>query len=259
MISVSACINTIPVRATGGLASARGAGIGISSRGAGATGEAVWAKRSEAGALLESRCRGGLLLRPATAPWSGCSVRAAILILHPCDASYRRCNRDGLEDPAHAGPGPQRLVPWGGCDLNVDHHELRAALERFFAAKRALRHAYRRAEASHWPAELRPRLERGTSEQAGDDPAPIQEAEGLKEENGKLRKSLALLHAHSLRLQDQLDTLLLHGAESARASEAVALGARENPGAEQYPGSAASQLDEHTYSFSTQQDILLMK
>ena len=101
-------------------------------------------------------------------------------------------------------------------------------------------------------------LERRTSEQARDCPAPSHEVEGLREENGRLRKSLALLHAHSLRIQDQLDTLLLHGAESARASEAVALGVREDSPAEQYLGSAAPQLDDHTYSFSTQQDVFLM-
>ena len=46
------------------------------------------------------------------------------------------------------------------------------------------------------------------SEQAGNDPAMSAELEELKEENEGLRRSLTLLHAHSLSLQDQLDTLL---------------------------------------------------
>jgi hypothetical protein len=178
--------------------------------------------------LPQSRCPAGLLHRPATAPWSGCSVRAAILIPHPCDASYRRCDRDGLKDPAHAEPGPQRLVPWGGCDLNLDHHELRSAIERFLAAKRAVRQAYRRSVASHKLAEFRPMFEGAASEQDGNHPATTEELQALKDENERLRKSLTLLHAHSLRLQDQLDTLLLHETESAHASEAVSPGVREN-------------------------------
>ncbi len=69
--------------------------------------------------------------------------------------------------------------------------------------------------------------ERGASEPARDDPAPSEELEGLKEENGRLRKSLALLHAHSLRIQDRLDALLLHGTESADGGVAVAPGMQE--------------------------------
>jgi hypothetical protein len=101
-------------------------------------------------------------------------------------------------------------------------------------------------------------FEGAASEQDGNHPATTEELQALKDENERLRKSLTLLHAHSLRLQDQLDTLLLHETESAHASEAVSPGVRENPRAEQYPGSAARQLDDHTYSFSTKQDVLII-
>jgi hypothetical protein len=46
------------------------------------------------------------------------------------------------------------------------------------------------------------------------DPALSEELDGLKEENERLKKSLALLHAHSLRLQEQLDTLILYGTDA---------------------------------------------
>lgn len=64
-------------------------------------------------------------------------------------------------------------------------------------------------------------LEGGASEPTRNDPVPSEEFDGLKEENERLRKSLALLHAHSLRIQDQLDTLLLHRSESVVECKAV--------------------------------------
>lgn len=53
------------------------------------------------------------------------------------------------------------------------------------------------------------------------DPASSEEFDALKEDNERLRKSLALLHAHSLRIQDQLDTLLLQRSKSVVECEAV--------------------------------------
>ncbi len=46
------------------------------------------------------------------------------------------------------------------------------------------------------------------SERAGNHPATTEELQALKDENERLRKSLTLLHAHSLGLQDQLDALV---------------------------------------------------
>jgi hypothetical protein len=66
----------------------------------------------------------------------------------------------------------------------------------------------------------------------------------LKDENGRLRKSLRLLHAHSLRLQAQLDTLLAPKNETMGACEEIASRMREDVRAEGYPGSLAGQLDD---------------
>jgi hypothetical protein len=247
--TASARINTIPVRATGGPVSARSAGIGPSSIGCRREG------RCHAGAVI----RGGdsapksvssrLITRGANGPTARMFGRGG----DPHPATVRNllswCNRDGAEDPAHSEPSPRGPLPWGGCDLNVGNHELRSAIERFLAAKRALRHAYRRSVASHQPAEFGPRFEGRASEPTRKDLALTEELDGLKEENGRLRKSLALLHAYSLKLQDQLDSLLLHGTEAAGACEAVAPGTRENSRAEPYPVSAADQLDGHIYEY----------
>ena len=105
--------------------------------------------------------------------------------------------------------------------MNAEHNELRAAFGRFLESKRALRQAYRRFIASH-PAGLISAFEPGASGQAGNDPATIEDIRELKDENETLRKSLTLLHAHSLRIQDQLDTLLGNGDERLDASEAMA-------------------------------------
>lgn len=123
--------------------------------------------------------------------------------------------------------------------MNLDHPELRSAIGQFLAAKRALRHAYRRSVVPHKPAELRPMLEGGTSEPTRNDPAPSEEFDALKEENERLRKSLALLHAHSLRIQDQLDTLLLQRSEPVVECKAVTPELRGELPADQYPESAA--------------------
>jgi hypothetical protein len=98
--------------------------------------------------------------------------------------------------------------------VNLDHHELRSAFEQFLAAKRVLRQAYRRSVAVHKPAALRPMLDGMVSKPNWKDPALSEELDGLKEENERLKKSLALLHVHSLRLQKQLDTLILNGTDA---------------------------------------------
>jgi hypothetical protein len=126
--------------------------------------------------------------------------------------------------------------------VNVDYHELRSAFERFLAARRALRQAYRGFVASHGPAESRPTLDRMASERAGNHSAMSAELEELKDENEGLRRSLTLLHAHSLSLQDQLDTLLEKGQMSG-ACDAVASRMREGRRAVEYPGSPGGHHD----------------
>ena len=126
--------------------------------------------------------------------------------------------------------------------MAVDHHELRAAFGRFLEAKRALRQAYRRFVESH-PAGLMPVLERGPSGQAENGPATIEDIQELKSENETLRKSLTLLHTHSLRLQDQLDTLIGNGDERLDASEAMASRVPEGARADQDSWSSVGPLD----------------
>jgi hypothetical protein len=105
--------------------------------------------------------------------------------------------------------------------VTVDDHELRLAFVRFLAAKRALRQAYQRSLASH-PAEWIAMLERGASKQAGKESAMSDELQELKDENERLRKSLTLLYMHSLKIQDQLDTLLAQENTVLDVCEAVA-------------------------------------
>jgi hypothetical protein len=126
--------------------------------------------------------------------------------------------------------------------VNVEHDELRAAFERFLQAKRALRQAYRRFMAAD-PTELISVLERGASGQAGNDPATIEDIRELKDENETLRKSLTLLHAHSLRIQDQLDTLLGNADERLNAREAMVSRLTDGPHAHENSRSSVGPLD----------------
>jgi hypothetical protein len=128
--------------------------------------------------------------------------------------------------------------------VDLDHHELRSAFERFLGAKRALRHAYRRYVASQGPAEMRPVPEWGASEQAGNHPVMSERLQNLEDENGRLRKSLRLVHAHSLRLQAQLDTLLVQKDKLLGACEAVVSRMREDVPAEGDPAALAGPLDD---------------
>lgn len=125
--------------------------------------------------------------------------------------------------------------------MNVDHYELRAAFEQFLEAKRSLRQAYRRFVESH-PAGLLPALEAGAFGQAGNDPATIEDFRELKDENEALRKSLTLLHAHSLSIQGRLDALLGNRDERLDAVEAVASRVREDPRTDQPLDGALSEL-----------------
>jgi hypothetical protein len=128
--------------------------------------------------------------------------------------------------------------------MNADHRELRSALERFWEAKRALQQAYRRSVAYHPPAESRRTLERPALEHAANHPATSDEFEGMKDENRALRKSLALLLAHSLGLQDRLDALLRREHATPCACEVAASRAREALRAGEHPGPSTGALDD---------------
>jgi hypothetical protein len=88
-----------------------------------------------------------------------------------------------------------------------------------------------------------PMAERVASAQTGKDSAMCEELQELKDENERLRKSLTLLHAHSLRIQDQLDALLGGRNTSLDACGVVASWVPEDRRADEYPGALAGQLD----------------
>lgn len=109
----------------------------------------------------------------------------------------------------------------GGTRNRVDHHELRRAFSHYLAAKRALQEAYRESEAPRGSAELRlTGIEQG-SVQTGDYTALSEELLQLKYENKRLRKSVDMLHVYSLRLQHQLESLLLVGKRPPGVSQSV--------------------------------------
>jgi hypothetical protein len=91
--------------------------------------------------------------------------------------------------------------------VKAEHHELRSALVEFLAAKRTLRHAYRKSELSHTPTRLIPILEGTTSGQIGIDLVTLAQMQKLKNENERLRKLLAVLYAYSLRVHEELDAI----------------------------------------------------
>lgn len=128
--------------------------------------------------------------------------------------------------------------------MNFDHHELRRAFERFLAARRALRQAYRKSVASHVSAEWMPMLESGASDQARAESVMNQELQELKDENARPRKSLALLHASSLTLREQRDTLVVQRDQLLDAYDAFVFGMRADHRAEEYSSSLRGQFDD---------------
>jgi hypothetical protein len=106
--------------------------------------------------------------------------------------------------------------------MSVNHHELRSAFGRYQAAKRALRQAYQESGALHGRAESISNLESAAARKFGNNSLMIEELEELKDENQRLRKSLALLHTYSLRVQEQRDTLVAQRETLLEVSEAVA-------------------------------------
>ena len=127
--------------------------------------------------------------------------------------------------------------------MSVNHHELRSAFGRFLAAKRALRQAYRESRASHGPGESIPHLESAAAYRSGNDSLMIEELEELRGENQRLRKSLALLHTYSLRVQEQHDTLVAQRDKLLEASEAVASRMRDDGRADNYSMTMLEQLE----------------
>jgi hypothetical protein len=87
-----------------------------------------------------------------------------------------------------------------------------------------------------------PMAERVASAQTGKDSAMCEELQELKDENERLKKSLTLLHAHSLRIQDQLDALLGGRNTSLDARGVVASWVPEDRQADEYPGALGGQL-----------------
>jgi superfamily II RNA helicase len=128
--------------------------------------------------------------------------------------------------------------------MSVNHHELRSAFGRYLAAKRALRQAYQESRASHGRAESISNLESAAARRLGNDSLLIEEVEELKIENQRLRKSLALLHTYSLRVQEQRDTLVAQRETMLEVSEAVASCMRDDDRSDDYFIVVLEQLDD---------------
>jgi hypothetical protein len=128
--------------------------------------------------------------------------------------------------------------------VSVIHHELRSAFGRFLAAKRALRRAYRESGASHDSAETIPNLETAATYKFGNHSHTVDELVELKNENQRLRKSLALLHTYSLRVQEQRDTLVAHRDKLLEASEMVSSWMRDDDRSDDCFMAVLEHLDE---------------
>jgi hypothetical protein len=98
-------------------------------------------------------------------------------------------------------------------------------------------------------------LEWGAADQVGNDSVMSEELQDLKDENERLRKSLALLHTYSLRLQEQRDTLVVHRDKLLDACEAVASWMRDDYRADEYPRSLLEQLDDTIGEFPSHKYI----
>jgi hypothetical protein len=94
--------------------------------------------------------------------------------------------------------------------MSLEQDELRMAVSKFLAAKRALRRAYRKAGAIHGRVAARPMLEWLASDAAWNEPRKSMELAELTDQNQKLKRSLALLHAYSLDVHGQRNRLVMH-------------------------------------------------
>jgi hypothetical protein len=124
------------------------------------------------------------------------------------------------------------------------HHEVRRALGRFLSAKRDLGRAYRNTGASHLPAGSNPMHGWDDINQAKVEPVTCEELWELKDENERLRKSLALLHVYSLRIQDQLDILAVQRDRLLDTCEGIASWMRYDHAKEEHPIHLLRQLDD---------------
>jgi hypothetical protein len=114
--------------------------------------------------------------------------------------------------------------------VTADNHYLRLALAELLKAKRALRRAYRRVYASDVTDGWMPTLESGpTTGQTRVESLPNEELDGLKDDNERLRRTLSVLHIHSLRLREQRDRLRKERDELVIASAAIGGCVRADP------------------------------
>jgi hypothetical protein len=134
--------------------------------------------------------------------------------------------------------------------MSVNHHELRSAFGRYLAAKRALRQAYQESRASHGRAESISNLESAAARKFGNNSLMTEELDELKDENQRLRKSLALLHTYSLRLQEQRDIIVAQRETLLEVIEAVASRMRDDDRSDDSFTAVLEQLDEVIGEFS---------
>jgi hypothetical protein len=134
--------------------------------------------------------------------------------------------------------------------VSVEHHKLRRAFGQFLAAKRALRQGYQESGASHGPAESIRVIETRAAGQARDHSVMSEELHGLRDENERLRKSLALLHTYSVRVQEQRDILAVQRDKLLDACETATTWLRDDDRAEEDPTQLLGQLDNALGGFS---------
>ncbi len=120
--------------------------------------------------------------------------------------------------------------------MSDDQLELRRAFACFLTAKRALGEAYKKAGASHGLIESIPALERGDADQGMKAPPSSGKLEELRDENQRLRRLISLLHAYSLNLLTQRDTVTAERDRLFDGCEATACRMRENVLVDADPG-----------------------
>jgi len=124
-----------------------------------------------------------------------------------------------------------------------DHH-LRLALAEFLEAKRALRQAYRRVSAANVPDDWMALFEWEDTDQGMDESVMRDELQELKDDNERLRRALAVLHIHSLRLRDQRDILLEQRDELVNACAAIVRCMRDEQRVETSSDFSPGQFDD---------------
>jgi len=92
-------------------------------------------------------------------------------------------------------------------------------------------------------------LESGATDQNRNESFMSKELQDLKDENERLRKSLALLHGYSLGLQEQRDTLVVQRDQLLDAYEAADFCLRADHRGEEYSKSLLGQFDDGINKF----------